>query len=178
VQDEGGGAYVASPFGVRTMHETFAETIDFARLGRDPDLGTIRMGVRDYDPRLSQFWTPDPLYLENPERCQGSPVECGLYGYAGKADLFGFLRGRRRLVAIDWKTGAVAAATGLQLAGYSGAWLEMTGEAVIDRMGVELTPGGTKPYKIHPFEDRGDLAVFRGAAAGTNWRRKHLAKAA
>lgn len=105
-------------------------------------------------------------------------VFSALYGYAGKADLFAFLRGRRRLCCIDWKTGAVPPATGLQLAGYSGAWLEMTGEAVIDRLAVQLTPEHSVPYKVHEFTDRGDLAVFRGAAACTNWRRKHLAKAA
>jgi hypothetical protein len=41
------------------------------------------MGVRDYDPRLGQFWTPDPLYFEDLDRCQSSPLQCALYGYAG-----------------------------------------------------------------------------------------------
>src|ERR1044071_6932823 len=41
-----------------------------------------RMGVRDYDAKLSQFLTPDPLYFEDLEKCQGSPLQCSLYGYA------------------------------------------------------------------------------------------------
>jgi RHS repeat-associated protein len=74
---------LASPFGVRESHLGLAEVIDYARLGWDPDLDVVRMGVRDYDPRLGQFLTPDPLYLENLEMCQGSPLQCSLYGYAG-----------------------------------------------------------------------------------------------
>jgi hypothetical protein len=40
------------------------------------------MGVRDYDPRLGQFLTPDPLYFEDLDKCQSSPLQCSLYGYA------------------------------------------------------------------------------------------------
>jgi hypothetical protein len=40
------------------------------------------MGVRDYDAKLSQFLTPDPLYFEDLEKCQASPLQCSLYGYA------------------------------------------------------------------------------------------------
>jgi RHS repeat-associated protein len=58
------------------------EVIDNARLGWDPDLDVVRMGVRDYDAKLSQFLTPDPLFLENLDKCAESPLECNLYGYA------------------------------------------------------------------------------------------------
>ena len=51
--------------------------------GYDADLGTVRFGARDYDPRLGQFWTPDPAFLESVEACAASPDECNLYGYAG-----------------------------------------------------------------------------------------------
>ena len=78
-----GASNLASPYGVRTSHLAFAEAIDYARLGWDPDLDVVRMGVRDYDAKLSQFLTPDPLYFEDLERCQGSPLQCSLYGYAG-----------------------------------------------------------------------------------------------
>ena len=40
------------------------------------------MGARDYDATLGQFTTPDPLYFEDLEKCQRSPLECSLYGYA------------------------------------------------------------------------------------------------
>lgn len=102
-----------------------------------------------------------------------------LYGYAGTADLFAYLRGRRRLAVVDWKCSATTVrATGLQLAAYAGAFLELTGEAVIDRLSVQLTPGKTKPYRIEEFTDRTDLATFRGAAAVTNWKRRNLVRAA
>ena len=74
---------LASPYGVRVSHLGLAEVIDYARLGWDPDLDVVRMGVRDYDAKLSQFLTPDPLYFEDLEKCQGSPLQCSLYGYAG-----------------------------------------------------------------------------------------------
>jgi RHS repeat-associated protein len=77
-----GTSILATPYGVRNSHPSLAEVIDFARLGRDTDLDLIRMGVRDYDARLGQFLTPDPLYLENLEKCQASPLQCSLYGYA------------------------------------------------------------------------------------------------
>ena len=51
-----------------------------ARLRSRPRLRSH--GVRDYDPTLGQFTTPDPLYLEDLEKCQHSPLECSLYGYA------------------------------------------------------------------------------------------------
>jgi RHS repeat-associated protein len=78
-----GTASFASAYGVRTSHPDVAEVIDYARLGWDADLDVVRMGVRDYDPKLSQFLTPDPLYFEDLEKCQASPLQCSLYGYAG-----------------------------------------------------------------------------------------------
>ena len=74
---------LASPYGVRASHLGLAEVIDYARLGWDPNLDVVRMGVRDYDPKLSQFLTPDPLYFEDLDKCQASPLQCSLYGYAG-----------------------------------------------------------------------------------------------
>ena len=102
-------------------------------------------------------------------------VYSDLYGYAGKLDLLCYLRGKRRLAIVDWKTGDAPPAVGLQLAGYAGAWHEMTGEPVIERLAIRLTPGLSVPYKVVQYLDRGDLAVFRGAAAGLNWKRRNLA---
>lgn len=78
-----GTTNVASPYGVRARHLDISEIVDYARLGWDPDLDLVRMGVRDYDAKLSQFIAPDPLYLENVDKCQSSPLQCSLYGYAG-----------------------------------------------------------------------------------------------
>jgi RHS repeat-associated protein len=77
------GSYnLASPYGTRASHLDVSEVIDYAKLGWDPDLDVVRMGVRDYDAKLAQFLTPDPLYSEDLEKCQTSPLQCSLYGYA------------------------------------------------------------------------------------------------
>ncbi|MCU0671388.1 MAG: FG-GAP-like repeat-containing protein [Myxococcota bacterium] len=76
------GRAAASPFGMRTRDPELADALDFVEHGRDRDLGLVRMGVRDYDPRLGSFTTPDPLYLADPARCVESQVDCNLYAYA------------------------------------------------------------------------------------------------
>ncbi len=56
--------------------------IDYALVGYDSDMQAYRMDLRDYDPKVKRFLTPDPYYFENPEACTKSPVECNLYTYA------------------------------------------------------------------------------------------------
>jgi RHS repeat-associated protein len=80
--DQNGTARLPSPFGDRATHPDLAAALDFVEHGYDADLGTIRLGVRDYDAKLERFLTPDPLYLEQPERCITSQVDCNLYTYA------------------------------------------------------------------------------------------------
>jgi RHS repeat-associated protein len=77
-----GTATIASPFGDRAVHPEISAAMDYVSKGFDADLGVMRMGVRDYDPNISRFLTPDPLFLGNPDKCMDSPVECDLYGYA------------------------------------------------------------------------------------------------
>lgn len=77
-----GSRKLASPYGVRGSRPAYAEAIDYATKGSDAFLGTVRMGVRDYDPFRAEWWTPDPLFLEAPEECVESPVECNLRSYA------------------------------------------------------------------------------------------------
>jgi RHS repeat-associated protein len=87
LSDQDGTPRLASPFGDRAAHPDLAAAIDYAAKGYDADLGTVRMGVRDYDPAVSRFLTPDPLYLANPAKCVGKPTECNLYSYARNAPL-------------------------------------------------------------------------------------------
>jgi RHS repeat-associated protein len=70
------------PYGERSAEPACASVLDYAAKGADPALGTIVMGVRDYDPASGAFLSPDPKYLEHPSSCVESPVECNLYGYA------------------------------------------------------------------------------------------------
>ncbi|MCP3140900.1 RHS repeat domain-containing protein [Pyxidicoccus xibeiensis] len=79
--DLDGTERLASPFGDRTTHTAGAAALDYVEKGYDADLGFVRMGARDYDPRISRFTTPDPLFLQDLEKCRESPVECNLYGY-------------------------------------------------------------------------------------------------
>lgn len=90
VRAEGGAHWPVSPYGERDAHPTVAERMDYASHAYDGGLGVVRMGMRDYDPLLGSFWTPDPLFSEELERCVESPVECGLYGYA-RNDPMGFV---------------------------------------------------------------------------------------
>ena len=76
---------IASPFGQRDVRPSVSPAIDYVEKGYDADLGLVRMGVRDYDPEINRFVTADPLFLESPEKCVESPVECNLYGYARNA---------------------------------------------------------------------------------------------
>jgi RHS repeat-associated protein len=80
--DQDGTPRLASPFGDRANHPDIAAAIDYAAQGYDADLGVVRMGVRDYDPTVSRFLSPDPLYLGTPSKCVGNPVDCTLYAYA------------------------------------------------------------------------------------------------
>lgn len=82
LSDTDGTARFASPYGERSERPDVAEAFDYAAKGWDADLGVVRMGVRDYDPTLARFTTPDPFFLEKPEGCLDSPDECNLYGYA------------------------------------------------------------------------------------------------
>lgn len=80
--DSDGSSRIASPFGARAREPDSAAEVDYADSAFDADIGGVRMGVRDYDPRTARFLQPDPLYLGDPERCVNSPVDCGLYTYA------------------------------------------------------------------------------------------------
>jgi RHS repeat-associated protein len=80
--DSSGTARIASPFGNRLVHPDLAAAIDYVQKAFDADLGTVRMGVRDYDPRINRFWSPDPYYLEKLDECVQATVSCNLYSYA------------------------------------------------------------------------------------------------
>jgi RHS repeat-associated protein len=82
LSDAHGAERNASPFGDRDVHPDVAAAVDFAALGWDADLKLVRMGVRDYDPRLSRFTTPDPLYLEHVEKFVQHRIDGTLYAYA------------------------------------------------------------------------------------------------
>jgi len=85
--DADGTPRLASPFGDRATHPTGAAALDYVEKAYDADLGFVRMGVRDYDTRINRFTTPDPLFLEDLDKCRASPVECNLYSYVSNRPL-------------------------------------------------------------------------------------------
>jgi RHS repeat-associated protein len=87
IADRDGHTVDVSPFGMRTSHDALAAVIEYASSGYDPDLHAVRMGLRDYDPHLGRFRTPDPLYMEEIDRCASSPTQCELFAYVSNDPL-------------------------------------------------------------------------------------------
>lgn len=79
---ETGEALTLSAYGSRPNYTPITSALDFVRAPHDATSQTVRFGVRDYDPYLGQFLTPDPLFFMQPDLSLESPVEANLYGYA------------------------------------------------------------------------------------------------
>jgi RHS repeat-associated protein len=69
------------PFGAGPFQSGQSESLHFAGHGMDEFSGLVRMGVRQYDSGLGMFMSPDPLFMESPESCISSPLECSLFSY-------------------------------------------------------------------------------------------------
>ncbi len=54
----------------------------FSTKGLDNKLGMYRLDKRFYNATSQSFLTPDLFFLEQPEKCVESPVECNLYSYS------------------------------------------------------------------------------------------------
>jgi RHS repeat-associated protein len=85
-----GTTNMPSPYGIRAQHPELAAALDYVEKGYDADLGFVRMGVRDYAPFISQFATPDPLFLADIGKGAESPVEVNLFSYA-RSNPIGFV---------------------------------------------------------------------------------------
>ena len=58
--DSTGATFEITPYGVRDARPAIAEILDYVEKGYDPDLGFVRMGVRDYDPSIDQLGAVAP----------------------------------------------------------------------------------------------------------------------
>lgn len=71
-----------SPFGAGPTSNPLRENLDYLGAGHDDELGAIRFGVRDYDPRIGAFRSPDPLLLEDLDELARRPLEANLWSFA------------------------------------------------------------------------------------------------
>jgi len=163
VMAEGSGAArVASPFGQRDVHPAMAAAIDYVEKGFDADLGLVRMGVRDYDPEINRFTTADPLFLERPEACAQSPIECNLHGYGG-ADPLTHVDPSGKAIETPWDVANVALGVySLQDNVRSGNW----GWAAVDLLGLGYDVVATAVPFLPAGAGAGLKAVRAGAKAG------------
>lgn len=96
-------------------------------------------------------------------------------GYAGTLDLVGTMRNARNQDAhalIDVKRSFYAGPViGLQLAAYAEAWNRMKDSNVARRFALRLDADGK--YRLEPFEDRSDFAVFTAQLATYRWKERH-----
>jgi RHS repeat-associated protein len=154
---------VASPFGQRDVHPAVAAAIDYVQKGYDADLGLVRMGVRDYDPEINRFTTPDPLYLERPELCLKSPVECNLYAYARNApSLFIDPSGKEAMPGV----GPLQSLRWMELASDLTQQLTDAFEQRLDKLQAILDAAGLAPGVGTPA----DVTNSAISAARGNWK--------
>ena len=73
------------PFGgtlAEKVKDGGVDPFGFAHSMEDSETGLLHLKNRFYSRDSGRFISPDPLFLERPELCVGSPIECNLYGYA------------------------------------------------------------------------------------------------
>jgi RHS repeat-associated protein len=141
-----------SPYGERAgARSPLSSTIDYATTGYDADLDSYRMGHRDYNPTIGQFLTPDPLFLENPEMCLKSPVECNLYGY-GKGNPVSFVDPTGKAAGDVWLYKSDGSGISQGIAAFT-RLTNPTAEAIYTHASTEL-PGGNQ-FTAHTSHNGG-----------------------
>ncbi len=72
------------PFGGKeaSSGDVISRTYGFAGGVAEEDGWLTQFGARYYADAIGRFVSPDAYFLESPEKCVASPVECNLYSYA------------------------------------------------------------------------------------------------
>jgi hypothetical protein len=97
------------------------------------------------------------------------------YQYGCTPDIWGQVNGQRAVIELK-STAAIHPSVGLQTAAQEQAITEMNcwppGTAgPVSRYALQLAPSGK--YRIHHFDNRGDLAVFIALRSVYGWRASH-----
>jgi hypothetical protein len=147
--------------------------VDQMDLAYAQQLGTaVHRAIELYEDGTLDTAALDPLiaprleaYLKFKRECYAIPVELeqrvhnSLYGYCGRLDFNGLMRGEKAIV--DWKSGLITHTVAMQLAGYAGCMADPSSYA---RYSLQLRDDGT--YRLHEYpraEFREDFADFCAA---------------
>lgn len=87
-------------------------------------------------------------------------------GYAGTSDRTGYVRGRKAVLDIK-KMISLGPVIGIQLAAYQ-AMHNLRGDSITDRYALGLRADST--YRLEPYTDANDFAVFVSLLTVRNWR--------
>lgn len=152
----------------KDAHEAVAFAME-GDLDRAHLAASAQVGATDLQPYVAaaeRFVLENDIEILYPEAVVIHP----LLKYAGKIDVFGFVRRSRVLSLIDWKLGDLIPSYGIQMESYSMAWHAMTKEVVGHRYGVKLKKDGS--YICREFTDRRDAGRFQAALTVVNTRRE------
>lgn len=129
------------------------------------------------DPEVAPYLAAYRAFIEDakPEwSAIEKPVYCVRYRYAGTLDRVGILRGLKGSpqAVVDIKCVAgLSPATGLQLAAYEAADRNDQRKAIRARYALQLRPDGT--YRLVPYDEPTDYAVFLAQLTVSNWCARH-----
>lgn len=100
------------------------------------------------------------------------PMACEQY--AGTPDAIGLFQGMRAI--LDFKTGGISSATGLQLAAYEKLYRGDADNAVIKIVNIKrfaLQLMDTGKYMLTEYKDRQDRFIWESAVAIWHWKRNN-----
>lgn len=92
-----------------------------------------------------------------------------IHRYCGTSDRTGVIRGKKAVIDIK-KMMSLGPVIGVQLAAYQ-AMHNLEQEGITHRYALGLRPDGT--YRLEPYTDPSDFAVFLSLLTIKNWKAKH-----
>lgn len=131
----------------------------------DLDLETLPVEITPYLTAWQRFRVECDFVPDSIETRLHHPI----MGFAGTSDRTGSIRGKHAVVDIK-KMLTLGPVIGLQLAAYKELH-NFHGHNITERYALGLRADGT--YRLEPFTDSKDYAVFLSLLNVHNWRKKH-----